>query len=153
MGSNFDVAMETVLKNEGGLEENASDPGGLTNMGLSQRSYPDLDLRSLTVEDAKKVYFRDFWLFQDVNSQPVATKLLDAYVNMKHNALRLAQRSLGITEDGAWGPQTLNAVNAEDPAKFLPRFRNELVDYYVMLATKNPSLTEFLPGWLKRARQ
>ena len=149
----FNIAMETVLENEGGLVDDVSDPGGLTNFGISQRSYPNVDIRNLTKEGAKAIYLRDFWLFGGVISQPVCTKLMDSYVNMKHWAIKLAQRALAITEDGSFGPATLKAVNDLDPVTFLQRYRNELVDYYLRLVEENPAEAKYLKGWLNRARQ
>jgi lysozyme family protein len=149
----FNIAMETVLKNEGGLGDVAGDEGGLTNFGLSQRSYPDLDLRNLTVEQARAVYFHDFWLFQGVNNQSVCTKLMDSYVNLRHTAIKLAQIVVNAEQDGVYGPTTERLINLEDAATFLQRYRNELVDHYLKIAEENPSQTKFLQGWLRRARQ
>lgn len=58
---NFTRSIAFVLSVEGGLVNNPADPGGLTKYGISQRSYPDLDIRNLSIEDAKEIYFRDYW--------------------------------------------------------------------------------------------
>ena len=52
MLSKFDDIIDVVLKHEGGLVDDKDDPGGLTNLGLSQRAYPDDDIRGLSVERA-----------------------------------------------------------------------------------------------------
>jgi len=54
--SKFDEIIEVVLKHEGGLVDDPDDPGGLTNLGISQRAYPNEDIRGLTVERAKELY-------------------------------------------------------------------------------------------------
>jgi len=36
------------------LVNHPKDPGGLTNFGISQRSYPALNIREITRDDAKK---------------------------------------------------------------------------------------------------
>jgi lysozyme family protein len=57
----FEAAVQNVLESEGGYVNHPSDPGGETNYGISKRSYPDLDIRSLTREDAVAIYERDYW--------------------------------------------------------------------------------------------
>lgn len=58
----FNNAILFTLGWEGGLSENLLDPGGLTKFGISQRSYPFLDIRNLTVEQAVQIYYEDYWL-------------------------------------------------------------------------------------------
>lgn len=50
----FDDAVEIVLKHEGGYVNDKKDPGGETNMGISKRAYPHIDIKNLTKSDAKK---------------------------------------------------------------------------------------------------
>ncbi len=59
----FARALEHVLRWEGGdkLTDDPRDAGGLTRWGISQRAYPDLDIRSLTREHATELYQRDYW--------------------------------------------------------------------------------------------
>lgn len=150
--ADFSTAIVTVLKNEGGLVDAAGDSGGLTNMGISQAAYPNVDIRNLTVEQASAIYQRDFWLFSGIDCQDVATKLLDSYVNMKHNAIRIAQRICGVSVDGAYGPATEAAINSQGES-FLPAFRQGLADYYSAIVAANPAEARFLTGWLRRAAQ
>ena len=58
---NFDIAFDRLMGHEGGLVDHPNDPGGLTKFGISQRSYPNIDIRKLTREDSKAIYRRDFW--------------------------------------------------------------------------------------------
>ena len=47
----FDAAVEIVLAHEGGLADDSADPCGITNFGISLRSYPELGsagIRALT---------------------------------------------------------------------------------------------------------
>lgn len=57
----FNGAVERTLKFEGILSNDKYDAGGLTKFGISKRAYPKLDIVNLTVEDAKKIYERDYW--------------------------------------------------------------------------------------------
>jgi len=149
----FEDAIGVVLENEGGYVNDPKDPGGETKYGISKRSYPNLDIKNLTIDTAKGIYFHDFWKFTGVVNQAVATKIFDAYVNMKHSAIKIAQQLLNITADGFYGPKTETALNAEDPALFLSRYRIALAQHYIEIARAHPEQAKFLQGWLKRARQ
>lgn len=154
--ADFDTAIEFVLANEGGLEIDPEDPGGITNFGISQRSYPAVDIRNLTRDAAKAIYLRDFWLFGGVSDQHVATKILDAYVNSKHHAIRVLQLSLGsieagpIVADGNWGPLTEAHVNAADADALLAEFKARLCKMHCDDAIANPGQQKDLLGWIRR---
>ena len=150
--ADFNLAIPVVLANEGGLVDNPSDPGGLTNFGISQRSYPNVDIRALTPEMAADIYRRDYWKFDAVDSQALCTKIFDMYVNMGHSAVRILQTCLGVTADGLWGPGTCAAVNAAGD-DLLNTYRQALARHYQNLVLANPALAQFLNGWLRRAAQ
>jgi lysozyme family protein len=149
----FDAAIDFVLSNEGGLSNAAGDAGGLTNYGISQAAYPNLDIKNLTREAAGAIYRRDYWRYDAINSQRVATKLFDAHVNMGPvRAGRLMQQALGAIEagpivaDGIVGSATIEAINAADEDKLMDEFKARLAKYYSEL-----NQPEFLLGWLRRA--
>ena len=52
----FDKALKFVLKWEGGYSNDPNDPGGETKYGISKRSYPELDISKLTLEQAKDIF-------------------------------------------------------------------------------------------------
>ncbi len=59
----FKKACDDLIDNwEGGYVNDPHDAGGETNMGISKRSYPDVDIKHLTREDAEEIYYRDFWM-------------------------------------------------------------------------------------------
>lgn len=154
----FSKAIDFVLANEGGYVNNAADPGGETNFGISKRSYPFVDIRSLTREDAAGIYQRDFWKFDAIESQRVATKLFDAGVNMgPTQAVRLVQLALGAIEagpivaDGKLGPETIGQVNAADEDKLLDEFKARLAKFYCDEAVQGTGKSGFVLGWLRRA--
>jgi lysozyme family protein len=148
--SNFDEAIGFVLANEGGLSNDPSDPGGLTNFGISQKQYPALDIRNLTREDAVQIYQDDYWnkfQYGDITSQRIATKVFDAAVNMGPvRAVRLLQLAVNVQADGVLGVQTIAAVNAADESNLMDEFKAQLAKYYCDLGKP-----EFMLGWLRRA--
>lgn len=60
--SDFDMAIEFTLSWEKGYVNNPNDPGGETKYGISKRAYPHLDIKSLTLEQAKEIYRSDYWV-------------------------------------------------------------------------------------------
>jgi len=80
---NFDIAFDRLMGHEGGYVNNPNDPGGETNWGISKRSYPDVDIKNLTREDAKVIYKRDYWDKIDGDHLPlsIAFQLFDFAVN------------------------------------------------------------------------
>jgi len=156
--ADFNKAIDFVLANEGGYANNPADPGGETNFGISHRAYPTLDIKNLTREEAETIYQRDYWKFDDVASQRVATKLFDACVNMgPSQAVRLLQLALGgiqagpVIADGKLGPDTLAHVNAADEEKLIDEFKARLAKFYCDEAVNGSGMAGFLLGWLRRA--
>jgi len=151
----FEPAIELTLKNEGGLVDVEGDDGGLTNFGLSQKSYPALNIRELTVDEAKKIYRCDFWKYDDVLSQPLANKIFDMTVNMGNRAILIIQKLVFKTlqPDAVWGPETCDCVNRMDANTLLTQYRLALAQHYQDIVAKNPQDEKFLEGWLRRAKQ
>ena len=90
-----------------------NDPGGETKFEISKRRYSALNIKDLTLEDAKKIYYRDFWQkgrFEEILDDIVATQLFDLLVNLGIRVsvivLQRALRSVGINvqEDGLITP-------------------------------------------------
>lgn len=156
----FEKAVDYVIRNEGGYVFDRDDEGGETNYGISSKSYPDLDIKKLTLKDAKKIYFCDYWhkgRFEEIDDYAVATQLFDLSVNIGIRSaiivLQRALRSVGINvlEDGLIGPQTLSAVKKSEPRCLLAAIKSEAAGYYRMLARYRPGQAKFLNGWLNRA--
>lgn len=71
---NWSRSREFVKKWEGGFQNFEWDPGNWTgckqgigvnkgtNFGISACSYPNLDIRNLTMRQADEIYFRDYWV-------------------------------------------------------------------------------------------
>ena len=61
MKTTFDEIIEKVLEHEGGYVNDPDDAGGETNYGIAKRWYPNVDIKNLTKEQAKKIYHTDYW--------------------------------------------------------------------------------------------
>ena len=142
----FEKAVAFVLQSEGGYVNHPSDPGGETNFGISKRSYPDEDIKGMTVDRAKEIYKRDYWdaLSCDMLPDGIATVLFDTAVNCGHKpAARMLQRACGVSDDGIIGKVTIAYSSKEGT---LERFLAERAVYYAKLTTFNV----FGLGWMRR---
>lgn len=157
--ASFDVAVKVVMQEEGGLSNNPLDPGGQTRFGISHKSFPLVDIATLTLQQAEDIIKENYWRFDEVNAQEIATKLLDMAVNLGlGTAIRLLQTALTVlgvptTTDGCWGPNTLATCNGSHSDQLLIELRTQQQHHYVSLVANNPSLYPFLKGWLRRANQ
>jgi lysozyme family protein len=176
--SQFDPALAYLLPHEGGFVDDAADPGGATNFGISLywlKHSGDLtladvnhdgrvdiaDIARLTVREAGALYRKHWWDFyqlEHVENQAVASKLFDHAVNMGGiPAIRQLQSALlGIGEmvgcDGKLGPLTLAAINRSASAPLLGAFCACLTMFYQTLAATKPKLARFEKGWIRRAQ-
>lgn len=145
----FESSFEKLLGHEGEFVDNPRDPGKATKYGISQRSYPDLDIKNLTVEDAKKLYKRDFWDRAHCDSlHPVlAFQIFDAAVNSGiGQSIRFMQRAVGVADDGDMGPLTLAAIQRRDTSELIARFNAERLEFM----TKLSKWPDFSRGWARR---
>ena len=70
---NFEKAVGYTLQFEGGFSQNPNDPGNWTggevgkgelvgtNYGISAASFPNLNIKSLTLDQAKALYKQEYW--------------------------------------------------------------------------------------------
>ena len=164
VGPWFDPTRPEVIRGEPskltGYVNHKLDPGGETKFGISKRSYPNLDIRSLTLEQAKEIYYNDYWLkarcdkISDI-SQCIAIAHFDWVVN---SGLRTPSKKLqevvGATADGVIGPKTLEAlkqaINRSSENEVLHLYLKQRRNFYHQLVEKKPKLKVFLKGWLRR---
>jgi lysozyme family protein len=107
----FLKAFDYLIQHEGGYSNNPTDADGETKYGISKRSYPHLDIKNLTREQARQIYFCDFWLkgkYEQINDENIAIKLFDLAVNVGisqvNKLIQRALRATAVTEDGIIEP-------------------------------------------------
>ena len=158
MLTHFDEIIEKVLEHEGKYVWDKDDLGGETNFGITKRFYPDVDIKNLTKEEAKQIYYDDYWLKNRVNKIPPKLKHIyfDMCINMgKRTAVKILQRasnnknSKDIEVDGGLGANTFYAIQDVE----LERVRAYRVKYYVDLVNKKPEQEKFYFGWFRRSLQ
>ena len=169
----FDAAHRFVAQWEGGLTDHPSDPGGITNYGVSLRflktqglDVGDIDndgdidaddIRKLTPEDAKRIFKREFWAASKLDildfTHPLcAFVVYDTSVNMGAGwGKRFLQQAIGgLDVDGIWGPKTWAAIATAPDREVALRMIELRRDRYYYLVERNFSLKCFLKGWLNR---
>lgn len=163
--SAFEAAFARTIQFEGGFSDDPNDPGGATKYGISSRSYPDLDVRTITLEQAKAIYLRDFWepaSCDRLNDPEVAAKVFDLAVNCGiRKAGEILQRAINflirheaeVSEDGVIGPSTIHAAEMCNQRLLLLALRGEqYVHYRALVQSKNTTRFEtFAGGWLRRS--
>jgi len=145
----FQEAYIKLLEHEGGYSNLVEDPGGETNWGISKRSYPDIDIKNLTMNQAGEIYKRDFWdrMHCDSLGEKIAFQLFDAAVNSGINqATKWLQRAVNVEVDGILGPKTLAASKLYDESTVVARFNGHRLTF--MCDLKNFDV--FGRGWARR---
>ena len=151
----FEDIIEIVLEHEGGYVNDPRDPGGETNFGIAKRSNPDVDIKNLTIEQAKEIYKSKYWDKNKVEKLPEQLRHIyfDMCVNMgRGRAGKIIQRAANnrgheLVVDGALGPVTLGKINNVE----LERVRAFRIKYYADLVTRKPDLEKFYFGWFRRS--
>jgi lysozyme family protein len=129
--TNFDRAVAFVIHEEGGYVWDPQDPGGETRYGISKRAYPQIDIKNLTVEQAKTIYRRDYWNPLQLDARPYgpALCLFDCGVNQ-----------------GLGRARQLLARVATSSQPFIVAFQSERALHYAGL----PTFSRFGRGWMRR---
>jgi len=156
--ADFNKAIGKTLAHEGGAKftDDPTDRGGATKYGISQRAYPDVDIRNLTEQQAQDIYKRDYWdriRADEITSQAIAENIFDTAVNMGvRTASRLAQVALDIEPaDGIIGSQSLKTINAADESLFIASYTIAKIARYAYICNRNKSQKKYLLGWINRA--
>ena len=157
---NFDFAFEELIGLEGGYVDDPSDYGGETKYGISKKQYPELDIKNLTLDQAKAIYKRDYWdkmSLDTVKDPDVALELFEQGVNFGiywagyHAQRALALLGYDLAIDGAIGPVTAGLLNAYGYPETLCKLLNGLqFTRYVDIVSNDPSQKRFFRGWLQR---
>lgn len=158
----FALSLKVVRRWEGGLVNHPSDPGGVTKWGISLRFLRSIgmdingddiidgeDIRLLTEEQVRELYYDHFWSICSCNSLPAGVDLamFDCGVNQGPNrAKRFLQKALKVKADGRIGPITLAAVDETDPTELLGEFMVRRALHYSGLA----NMIVFGLGWFRR---
>lgn len=148
--NNFDAAFAKIIGVEGGYTNDPLDLGGETKFGISKRAHPDVDIKNLTIEAAKAIYLKDYWLKLGCDGLPAPLDLFvfDAGVNQGvQAAATMLQSAVGAMTDGVIGQKTIDKVNKLGPRAAVLFMANRAMRY---AGSREPQRSEYLHGWMNR---
>ena len=155
MDERFNIFIEILLKHEGGYVNDPDDYGGETKYGITKRRYPDLNIKYLTKEKARDIYYSDFYVALNlhyIEDDLLALHIFDMAVNAgRKNAVMLLQNLLrGCEVDGKIGPitskKTTDALKTTD---LVAAYVAKRIEYYYKVS-KRGNNQKFLAGWVNR---
>jgi len=140
MDKNFPKSLKWLAEHEGGLTCLKDDPGGLTNLGVTQADYnhyrrfkqlPIQSVRLITEAEREDDFRTFYWNTLQCSKLPsgIDNAIFDMAVNNgATGAARCAQRianqllGKGLLVDGHIGPQSLDIIDDCHPAEFIDAF-------------------------------
>ena len=165
MKENFEQALTSVLKSEGGFQTDINDRGniladgraGSTNLGVTQAVWESFvghpvtwnDMRALTPVKISPLYKRKYWDAVRGDDLPAGVDymMFDFAINAgPGRAIKLLQECIGEKIDGLLGPISMSTIKAMPVKLLIERFTDIKEKYYKSL--DNP---KYERGWINRA--
>jgi hypothetical protein len=137
VNESFKKAVDFTLRHEGGYTNDRRDSGGETKYGISKRAYPNLIISSLTEEEARVIYFSDYWM--KAKCQTIASK---------SPALAAAVFDFAVNAGVERALKELTQIESEGVRCIFFEYLLRRVDFYRQIAVGPRAI--FLKGWLAR---
>ena len=159
----WEVAKNLTLNVEGDYQCDPDDKGNWTGgqvgkgqlkgtkYGISAASYPDIDIKSLTKEQAEYLYKKDYWTRNKCEYMPdaLSVAVFDYAFLSGKQAIKDLQVCLGVKVDGIIGNQTLGACNSKPIKPLINEYFNRRINFIMELSEK-PRYAKYRKGWLNR---
>ena len=145
----LDIAFNQLIVSEGGYVNDPDDPGGETKYGVSKRAYPNVDIKNLTIEQAKEIYCKDYWDRCKCGQIPDCLSIMvadTAYNSGCNRAIKLLQQAVNVKVDGIIGNGTLCAVNSCNREQALETYADLRLEFLQSLKTWK----KYGKGWTNR---
>ena len=160
MKENFDKCFALIIQDEGGYVNNPRDPGGRTNLGVTQRNWEaylnrdvtETEMRALTPDIVKPFYKAMYWnkIKGDQLPAGVDYAVFDLAVNSGvSRAARYLQQIAGVFADGIIGPKSIDAIEALDPEQTVEVLCDMRLNFLKRLST----FDTFGKGWSARVAE
>lgn len=155
--SNFDPCLKFTLRYEGGFVNHPKDPGGATNLGITQATLAASRGRPVTVEqvrglgvaEASEIYRKQYWNAVRGDELPIGVDLVvfDFAVNSgASRAAKALQAAVGVKQDGVIGMVTIAAVRKVADGTLVRRICENRLAFLQRLKT----WSTFGKGWKAR---
>lgn len=162
----FEDALVEMLAHEGGYVNHPMDPGGMTNLGVTRRTYAKYkgvrttditkeQMKNLTVHDVAPIYAHEYWLPVKADELPVGIgyMVFDFGVNSgPTRAIKRLQKSInhinrqGLVVDGKIGPKTLRAAAQVNVHDLITEYGARRMLFWAALS----HFSTFRWGWFRR---
>ena len=157
---NFSKALEHLLRSEGGYSDHPQDPGGRTNLGVTQavwedwidRSVSEENMKALTPAKVAPLYREMYWdrIKGDKLPSGVDYCVFDAAVNSgASRAVKWLQTTVGAVADGMIGEQTLKQVLLTNPLMVIDKYSAIRLEFLKGRST----WPTFGKGWERRVEE
>lgn len=130
MTNRFEDFMPFIFEWEGGYDNDPDDPGGETKYGIDKRSHPKEDIKNLTKERAKQIYWDSYWVPAGCEDMPLG--MGEVVMNCRVNCGPGRVTQLLSSSSSASG-----FVDAQEA-------------FYRRLVAARPKSQKYLKGWLNR---
>ena len=158
----FNKCINVILINEGGYSNHPSDPGGATNMGVTQNVYNNYRTKSglgiqsvklISDDEVYEIYFSLYWIpmkLEQINNKDLVLQVFDMGVNSGiRTSIKILQRLIKVSDDGYIGPATVMAIEKYN-GNIVEDFTQRRKKFYNALTNAKPELKVFLKGWINR---
>lgn len=173
MSINVNAVIDGIIQREGGFSNHPSDRGGPTKYGITQATLGAYlrrpatleDVQALTVEQAKEIYLRNYYLGPrfDTLPDPIEAFIVDVGVmSGPGTAIKILQRVLNeagfgpVEVDGRLGPAT-RGVAEQAQATMGTYLLNALVierlEHLDRIIANDATQRTFRKGWRRRTLQ
>lgn len=157
MKHNFAEALQKLLVHEGGFVNHPSDPGGMTNLGVTKAVWEEWvghpvdekQMRALDPATVAPLYRAKYWDKIKGDDLPTGVDyvVFDAAVNSgPGRAAKWLQACVGVEQDGGIGPKTLAAVLNFDSEALVDDYTKRRLSFLMDL----PHWGTFGKGWSRR---
>jgi lysozyme family protein len=159
--SSYDAALARLLAHEGGYTNDAADPGGPTNFGITIYDYRKYvkpgataaDVRAMKVEEAKAIYRSKYWDAQRCDDLPAGVDyaVFDYGVNSGiGRSGKVLRRCLNLTDnDWRTGDDVVAALRKRDAKQIVAAICDERLRFLQSLKT----WSVFGKGWGARVAE
>lgn len=172
-GRAVDEMIDDILHREGGFVNHPNDRGGPTNFGITLRtlaawrkppSVGEPEVRSLTVDEARQIYRRNYFSDPKIDQLPALILPLMFDMSINHgpaSAIKLLQQVLNdngqrCDTDGGIGEETVRCAQAASNAlgkALINALVDKRIELFKQIVAGDDSQRVFLAGWLNRAKE
>jgi len=160
MKHNFAEALQKLLAHEGGFVNHPSDPGGMTNLGVTKAVWEEWvghpvdekQMRDLQPVTVAPLYRAKYWdkIKGDELPTGIDYVVFDAAVNSgPGRAAKWLQACVGVEPDGGIGPKTLAAVMSFDASQLIEDYAKRRLSFLMDLQHWDT----FGKGWSRRVAE